>query len=461
MDRKELKEIELRSEELQEIMGRIPSWILRAGITVLFCVVMALLTGSGFFKYPDVIQAPVTLTGSTPPAGVIAFSSGKLDMLHTRDNQEVKAGDYLAVIHNAALTEDVLYLKRFLDELEAWIDDRTGAVNEQTGVEDDHSGIAGIRTGAFLRLLGDRKGSPLHLGNMQALYASFYLTLSNYQEYVQSRYYPDRIQLTKERIVQYGEQYRSLQRQQKIIEEQTALTDRNYERSANMHEYGGISGKELDEARSRQLQGQLTEENMLSSMNNMRIQIAQMNESLIDMEYQHTAKLHDFHAQIRSMVSQLKAGIQAWEMSYVLMAPIDGKISFTNYWVSNQHVQAGEDVFTVIPVSESRPVGKAMLPVARSGKVTAGQKVNIRLYNFPDSEFGMLKGIVNHVSLVPATSGSATYYVVEIALPEGLHTSYKKELPYLPNMQGIADIITEDMSLLERFVMPVRKILMN
>ena len=49
-----------------------------------------------------------------------------------------------------------------------------------------------------------------------------------------------------------------------------------------------------------------------------------------------------------------------------------------------------KEVFTVIPVSESRILGKAMLPVARSGKVKAGQKVNIRLDNFPDSEFGML-----------------------------------------------------------------------
>jgi HlyD family secretion protein len=38
-------------------------------------------------------------------------------------------------------------------------------------------------------------------------------------------------------------------------------------------------------------------------------------------------------------------------------------------------------------------------------------------------------------------------------------TTYKKELPYLPNMQGQADIITDDISLLERFILPVKKIL--
>ena len=72
-------------------------------------------------------------------------------------------------------------------------------------------------------------------------------------------------------------------------------------------------------------------------------------------------------------------------MSYVLMSPIDGNITFTRYWVSNQNVQVGEEVFTVIPVSESQIIGKAMLPVARSGKVKTGQNVNISLDNFPEN----------------------------------------------------------------------------
>jgi HlyD family secretion protein len=395
----------------------------------LFSIVVVLLVGSYIFKYPDVITAGVVLTGSTPPAGIVASSSGKLTILDIKDKQDVKAGDYLAVIHNPARTEDVLYLKRFLDRFDT----------EQDSV--------------FVM-----PGKNLQLGNLQSLYASFYVTLFNYNEYIQLQYYPNKIKMTKERIVQYGEQYRSLLRQQKITGEQAALIDKNHTRSANMHEKGAISGKELDESRSRQLQGQLSEEGMLTTINNMRIQMAQMQESLIDMEFQHTEKMNGFRSQIRSMASQVKTDIQAWELNYVLISPVDGKISFTRYWVSNQNVQAGEEVFTVIPASESGIIGKASLPVARSGKVKTGQKANLRLDNFPDNEFGMLKGIVWNISLVPAVSGSLTYYVVEIELPDGLRTNYKKEIPYMPNMQGTADIITEDISLLERFIQPVRQI---
>ena len=53
---------------------------------------------------------------------------------------------------------------------------------------------------------------------------------------------------------------------------------------------------------------------------------------------------------------------------------------------------------------------------------------------------------------------SLDYYVVEIELSQGLKTNYGKDLPHLSNMQGTADIITDNMSLLEKFIMPLKKI---
>jgi HlyD family secretion protein len=53
----------------------------------------------------------------------------------------------------------------------------------------------------------------------------------------------------------------------------------------------------------------------------------------------------------------------------------------------------------------------------------------------------------------------AVYYTVEITLPNKLLTTYKKGLPYLPNMQGQSDIIKYDISSLERFTLPIKKIL--
>lgn len=48
--------IELRSQEVQEIMGRIPSMIERIGITVLFVFVIASLCFCALVKYPEHLE---------------------------------------------------------------------------------------------------------------------------------------------------------------------------------------------------------------------------------------------------------------------------------------------------------------------------------------------------------------------------------------------------------------------
>ena len=83
-DKKEYKEIELRSEEVQEVMSHVPVWILRWGITVLFCIVIILLIGSYLFKYPDVVEAEITVSTQNPPAYVVARVAGRLEELGRR-----------------------------------------------------------------------------------------------------------------------------------------------------------------------------------------------------------------------------------------------------------------------------------------------------------------------------------------------------------------------------------------
>ena len=420
--------IELRSEEFQEVLGTVPPWILQWGITVLAVVIIILLAGSAIIKYPDVIPAQIVLTGSTPPATLVAHATGKIKHLYVSDNQEVKTGEYLAVIDNSAKTEDILFLKNYLDTFT-------------------------LRPSFFTL-----HPSP-SLGSLQQLYTTFYTTLFEYSEYQRLLYYPQKRAMTLERIAQYETQYKTLLNQQQITEDQFLIVQKQYRRDSMLNVKGVISDLDLETTKNAFLQSLAACESMHSSLENTQIQIGQLKESLLDTDEQGTEKSNNLETQLQSLVSQLKTGIEDWELSYVLQAPIDGKVTFTNYWIVNQNVTSGSVVFTIVPNSISQIIGKGMLPIARSGKVKAGQKVNIRLQNFPENEYGILRGTVQHISLVPVQTGEAVYYSVEIALTNGLITSYKKELPYLSDMQGQADIITEDLSLLERLVLPIKKIL--
>jgi len=59
---------------------------------------------------------------------------------------------------------------------------------------------------------------------------------------------------------------------------------------------------------------------------------------------------------------------------------------------------------------------------------------------------------------VPTAEGS---YVAEEGFPGGMKTNYDRTPPLSMQMHGTADVITEDLRLMERFFMPVKKFLKN
>ncbi|MDR1502653.1 MAG: HlyD family secretion protein [Prevotella sp.] len=425
----DIEKMELRSEEFQDALGSVPCWILRWGIIVIAAIIFILLAGGGVFKYPDIIPSQLTLTGSTPPAMIVAKASGKLNELYTGDNHTVREGEYLAVIENPAETGDMLRLKEYLNHIS-------------------------FATDSVPSLLP----KDLQLGSLQADYSAFYLALFEYSEYKRLEYYSTKAGIINERISRHEILLKNLLRQKGIVEKQLLLTASRYQRDSLLNRKGILSDEELENTENQYLQGILSYENITSSVDNSRIQIGQMKETLFDTHYQDTEKGNTLKSKLKTLIAQLYVGIHAWEQTYVLRSPINGKITFTNYWVENQNVTAGEGVFSIIPADSVSILGKASLPTARSGKVKTGQKVNIRFTSFPDNEYGIVRGFVKNISKVPIKDVQGMdYYMVEIELPDRLMTSYKKELPYLPEMTGQADIVTEDISLLERLVMPVRK----
>ncbi len=423
--------MELRSEEFDEVLGGMPHWILRWGITTITCVVLILLIGSAIFKYPDIISSTVNLTSTTPVAGVVAKSSGKLQELYVCNNQQVEATTFLAIIENSAKTDDIIKLKEILQKLGS-----------------------GLDTVVLI------PSQLLQLGSLQSLYSSFSLTMSEYRQFKELAYHLKKIDLMKGRITQNEVYYTNMLRQKDISEVQIEISHQQYTRDSLLGAKALISKEEIERTHSQYLQSILSAENMDRSLENLQIQLAQMYESLYDAEYQYQEKKNTLETELRSLINQLKTEVNTWEMNYVLATPVKGKITFTQYWTENQNVMAGNVVFNIVPDNQGEIIGKALLPTERSGKVKVGQKVNIRFSNFPDTEYGMVKGLVKNISLIPAISGQeAKSYIVDIELPNGLKTSYNKTLPFLPEVEGQADIITDDITLLERFLLPLRKII--
>ena len=108
---KEKKDIDIRSEEVQEILGQMPKGILRWGNGSLLALVLLLFGLSWWVKYPDILTAEAVLTTAIPPQKEYAFLTARIDSLCVIDQQAVIKDQPLAVLENSAVFSDVVLLK--------------------------------------------------------------------------------------------------------------------------------------------------------------------------------------------------------------------------------------------------------------------------------------------------------------------------------------------------------------
>jgi hypothetical protein len=109
----------------------------------------------------------------------------------------------------------------------------------------------------------------------------------------------------------------------------------------------------------------------------------------------------------------------------------------------------------IIAELQAKITGKINLSIKEARKVAVGQKVNIRLEDYPSMEYGYLQAKVKSISQIPG-SGS---YSVEVEVPQDLLTSFKIPIKFNQGMKGSAEIITADLRLIQRFVNPVKSLL--
>jgi len=99
----EEEKIELRSGEVQELMGRPPSAILKSGITVILVFVVMFFSASFFIVYPERIAVTARLFPSEDVTYMNSPADGRLLWVIDSMSAEVSAGDTLAriALHNA------------------------------------------------------------------------------------------------------------------------------------------------------------------------------------------------------------------------------------------------------------------------------------------------------------------------------------------------------------------------
>jgi len=148
------------------------------------------------------------------------------------------------------------------------------------------------------------------------------------------------------------------------------------------------------------------------------------------------------------------ATIKTSENKYIIKSSETGILSYSNFWSKNQFINKNEQLFSIISEKEGKYFGILKLPIVNIQKVKEGQKVNIKFISYPYMEYGICEGIISTISLTPTSE----FYYVKVELPNNLKTNYKTDIPFRTNIQTTAEIITEDISVLQRIIKPIKSI---
>jgi HlyD family secretion protein len=382
------------------------------------------------FRYPDIRRAEVTITTENPPTTLIARADGQIENLFVDNGQFVKNNTHLAVIENPASYSDVISLRFDIEEI------RTTIAN-----------------------LGEDEYIPLNntysLGVIQSDYAEFVSQYQDYYRFLDLDYHSKNIESVREEIRRYNQHISRLRSQGNILRQDYELASRQYSRDSTLFKQGYQAEAEQERSLQAKLNKQLSWEQSQSEISATQIDISQLEQQVLDLELRAREEQDQKQAEVRKSFEKLNAQIDIWEQNYLLIAPIDGVVTFTGFWSETQNVRAGDKVLTIIPADQGDTIGKIRLPVEGAGKVQAGYKVNIQIANYPHLQYGMVRGIIRTISMVPEDQ----LYSVEVELPEGLKTYYGTEIPFNQEMTGRAEIITDDRRLIERIFSPIRSML--
>lgn len=419
------KDIELRSEEVREILTRPPHALVRWGITVFFGLLALFFIGGCFFKYPDTVDATVTVTTEHPPVWIVARGSGKLKELYRHDRDSVYAGDIIAVLDNPAVTSDVLALKEEL------------------------AGFA-ITDSCVLAMKFTERWA---LGSIQAAYASFLRNLTDYRNFLTLDLYEQKVEATVRELNEYRNYIGHLQRQVELDKQQSSIAETVHDREKGLYEDGLTAKAEYEKAQQELLSKRQGTEQLMTSLSTARIQEAQLEQSMIETKMEREREKNTQLTALKTALDELKTQMDDWELSFLFVSPANGILSYNDVWQKNQNVNGGDKVFSIVAENTGAIIGKIKLPDSGSGKVKPGQRVNISVTGYPYMEFGFLTGQVQTVSLLADEAGT---YTVTVSLPQELNTSYGKTLDFSGELAGTAQILTDERSVTARLLSPLQ-----
>ncbi|GEM_PF-6415137 len=107
----------IRNTVVQDILDKMPAWPILWGNTIVFVLLLSLMSLSWFIKYPDALSAELVVEPKVPPCIINARCNGLIDTVLVTDGQTVKINDVLCVLRQDADYKSLLQLDSLVNAL--------------------------------------------------------------------------------------------------------------------------------------------------------------------------------------------------------------------------------------------------------------------------------------------------------------------------------------------------------
>jgi multidrug resistance efflux pump len=358
----------------------------------------------------------------------VANVSGKLHLLKNNGDSLLE-NDIVGLMDNPAKLQDVLEVEHFMNKNQL------------------ESLFVGTKTLAFPETTA--------LGELNSVYFSFRNALEKLAQYRTSQPYEKKraslASLLKSQTELFGYNRKQMDTKARSLK----LSEKNMHRDSILYGSSAIAELDLDRSAISYLGLLESAQSMGKDDASYRQQIEDTQHKLQLLKVEQQQAEQQLRMDVVSGYNELVNSIRQWKQRYLFVAPFAGTLENLNFWHENDFLQAGTETFSVLP-ADNPLLGQVYLPSQGAGKVEVGQKVIIKLENYPYMEYGSVDGQVRSISMLANQAEAITRqnnthtYLVTVDLPKRLTTNYGATLDFRYEVKGAADIVTKRRRLLER-----------
>ncbi|MDB5136126.1 MAG: HlyD family efflux transporter periplasmic adaptor subunit [Mucilaginibacter sp.] len=418
------------TDDMQDIITTVPSWLLRWGITLFFCVLVLIVGLSALVRYPDIVKAQLKVDSPNSPKPVVSKISGKLVKLLVTENETVKTGQPLAYLESTANHDKVLNLLANLKELQKQVL-QNRPVNSLFFTQADN----------------------VQFGELQSSYQVFFQEYLSYKSSISNGFDLKKKVYLQNDLASITKQEQQLNAQKSVEQKDFSLAGDEYAMHTKLAQQKVETSAELRQEESKYLAKKSpliqTESALIAANNNYSVK----QKEILELDNQIVEERSKFLQALNSLISEA----EDWKSKYVLTASQTGKLTYSGIIQENQVLTPNQEIFYINPGNEQF-FGEMEIPQNNMGKVREGQQVLIKLKSYPFEEYGILRGRIKYIADIPYKD---SVFISKVDFNIKNTSDMRKPIHLKQGMMADAEIVTQDATILQRISRSVLKAINN